>query len=47
MCFCSTVLLIEWADASKVETHWYGKSKNAEFNLAKNEDNRRVLISMK
>ncbi|MCM1141634.1 MAG: OmpA family protein [Muribaculum sp.] len=32
---------------SKIELHWYGKSKNAEFNLPKNEDNRRVLISVK
>ena len=34
-------------DATKVITHWYGKSKNSEFNLPKNEDNRRVLISIK
>lgn len=33
-------------DASKIKTHWYGKSKNEEFNLPKNEDNRRVLISI-
>ena len=33
-------------DASKITTQWYGKSKNAEFNLPKNEDNRRVLISI-
>lgn len=34
-------------DAAKITTHWYGKSKNSEFNLPKNEDNRRVLISIK
>ena len=34
-------------DAAKITTHWYGKSKNSEFNLPKNEDNRRVLISIR
>lgn len=34
-------------DAAKITTHWYGKSKNSEFNLPKNEDNRRVLVSIK
>lgn len=34
-------------DVAKITTHWYGKSKNSEFNLPKNEDNRRVLISIK
>ncbi len=34
-------------DAAKITTRWYGKSKNSEFNLSKNEDNRRVLISIK
>lgn len=34
-------------DASKLTTNWYGKSRNVEFNLPKNEDNRRVLISLK
>ena len=34
-------------DALKISTHWYGKSRNAEFNLPHNEDNRRVLISLK
>ncbi|MDE7347319.1 MAG: OmpA family protein [Muribaculaceae bacterium] len=34
-------------DPSKISTHWYGKSKNAEFNLPYNEDNRRVLISIR
>lgn len=34
-------------DASKISTQWYGKSKNSEFNLPKNEDNRRVLISIR
>ena len=34
-------------DASKIKTQWYGKSKNSEFNLLKNEDYRRVLISIK
>ena len=33
-------------DAAKITTQWYGKSKNSEFNLPKNEDNRRVLISI-
>ena len=33
-------------DPSKISIHWYGKSKNAEFNLPHNEDNRRVLISI-
>lgn len=33
-------------DVAKITTHWYGKSKNSEFNLPKNEDNRRVLISI-
>lgn len=34
-------------DASKLTTHWYGKSENSEFNLPRNEDNRRVLISIR
>lgn len=34
-------------DANNITIHWYGKSKNSEFNLPKNEDNRRVLISIK
>lgn len=42
-----SALVAAGVDASKVETHWHGKSKNAEFNLPKNEDNRRVLISIK
>ena len=33
-------------DASKISTHWFGKTKNAEFNLPHNEDNRRVLIRL-
>lgn len=42
-----SALMVAGVDVSKIETHWYGKSKNAEFNLPKNEDNRRVLISIK
>ncbi len=34
-------------DATKLSTNWYGKSRNVEFNLPRNEDNRRVLISIK
>jgi outer membrane protein OmpA-like peptidoglycan-associated protein len=40
-------LIENGVDAAKIKTHWYGKSKNSEFNLPKNEDNRRVLISIK
>lgn len=42
-----SALVAAGVEASRVETLWYGKSKNAEFNLPKNEDNRRVLISFK
>lgn len=42
-----TAFIENGIDASKISTHWYGKSKNAEFNLPHNEDNRRVLISLK
>lgn len=42
-----TALVENGIEASKISTHWYGKSKNAEFNLPHNEDNRRVLISIK
>ena len=42
-----SALMVAGVDVSKIETHWYGKSKNAEFNLPKNEDNRRVLIMFK
>lgn len=31
---------------SNISVKWYGKSKNAEFNLPDNADNRRVLISI-
>ena len=41
------VFIENGVDASKISTHWYGKTKNAEFNLPNNEDNRRVLISLK
>lgn len=34
-------------DATKITTQWYGKSKNSEFNLPKNENYRRALISIK
>ena len=40
-------LIENGVDAAKITTHWYGKSKNSEFNLPKNEDNRRVLISIR
>lgn len=39
-------LIENGVDAAKIKTHWYGKSKNPEFNLPKNEDNRRVLINI-
>lgn len=42
-----SALIENGVDAAKIQTHWYGKSKNAEFNLPRNEDNRRVLISIK
>lgn len=41
-----SALVAAGVDASKVEAHWYGKTKNGEFNLPNNEDNRRVLISI-
>lgn len=34
-------------DASKISTNWYGKSRNSEFNLPKNSDYRRVLVSIR
>lgn len=34
-------------ESTKITTQWYGKSKNTEFNLPKNGDYRRVLISIK
>lgn len=40
-------LIENGVDAAKITTHWYGKSKNSEFNLPRNEDNRRVLISIR
>lgn len=40
-------LIENGVEANKITTQWYGKSKNSEFNLPKNEDNRRVLISIK
>ena len=42
-----TALVSAGVNPSKIELHWYGKSKNAEFNLSQNADNRRVLISVK
>lgn len=40
------VLVENGVDAAKIQTRWYGKAKNSEFNLPKNADNRRVLISI-
>ena len=42
-----SALIENGVDASKITVHWYGKSKNSEFNLSKNEDYRRVLINIK
>ena len=42
-----SALIENGVDASKITVRWYGKSKNYEFNLSKNEDYRRVLINIK
>lgn len=41
------VLVENGIEPSNISVNWYGKSKNAEFNLPNNADNRRVLISIK
>lgn len=38
-------LIKEGIPESNISVKWYGKSKNSEFKLPRNEDNRRVLIS--
>ena len=38
-------LIKDGISEANIEIHWYGKSKNSEFQLSKNEDYRRVLIT--
>lgn len=42
-----TALVAVGVPANKIELHWYGKSKNSEFNLATNAEYRRVLLSIR